>query len=151
MTINIDRYQRKLARRISDFHGHFMSDSKWTKVFTALSQNNNLIEKCLIKSIPNSILQQIDIPSLKNFGNTFDEKGIKDVMLGGPIPFKEIEWIEFPVRWTQERQMRNYTLEPLLFHQDINEIKNIMDKVGQLETDVDSDQLKIYGYRGSTC
>ena len=147
MTIDITRNERKLANRLNEFSGNFMSNAKWTKVFVKLSENKDLISKCFIKDIFDDLLREIKIPSIENFSTTFNDNGIKDVMTGGPSPFKQIEWLEFPSQWTIKREMRGQTLQPQKFNQDILKIKNLLHDVGQLEIECDEDKLIIYGYK----
>ncbi len=147
MTIDIEKYNNRLDKRISEFSGHFMSNTKWTKVFSILSQNKDIIKKCLIKDVFDNTLRQIDIPNFQKFADTFHEQGIKDVMTGGPSTFRQIEWIEFPARWTIDRSMRTEALAPHKFHQDITSIHKLVNKVGEFTINFDNDKLIIYGYR----
>lgn len=147
MTIDIEKYNKRLDKRISEFSGRFMSNAKWTKVFTALSQNSDIIKKCLVKDVLDDTLRQIDIPTFQKFTDTFHDQGIKDVMTGGPSTFRQIEWIEFPAHWTIDRTMRTETLEPHEFHQDIATIQNLLNKVGEFAINFDNDKLIVFGYR----
>jgi len=124
-----------------------MSDTKWTKVFKTLSEYYAIINKCLIKDIWDDVLREIDIPSVENYSTTFHNSGIKDVMTGGPSLFKEIEWIEFPSNWLIEREMRNEKLEPHKRSQDILKIKECLLTIGQLEIEMTTDKLILYGYK----
>ncbi len=147
MTINPNKYHQRLEKKIESFSARLMSDTKWTKVFKTLSQHSDLINKCLIKDIWNDVLREIHIPSLESYTETFHNSGIKDVMTGGPSVFKEIEWVEFPSNWVIARQMRNEKLEPHKYSQDILKIKECLLTVGQLEIEMETDKLILYGYK----
>ncbi|MES2275130.1 MAG: hypothetical protein V4592_03845 [Bacteroidota bacterium] len=147
MSLDPTLYQQRLEKRISLFSGRFMSDSKWVKLFTVLSNEFPLVKKCLIKDVMDSHLREMEVPAIDKFLETFHNKGIKDVMSGGPSQFKSIESIEFPAVWEVKRKMRTQVLDPIIYRQDIFQIKNILDAIGQLETFIDNDKLIVYGYR----
>lgn len=147
MTIDIIKYEQKLANRLNEFSGSFMSNAKWKKLFLKLSKNKDIVSKCFIKDVFEENLNDIEIPSVENFLNTFHDKGVKDVTTGGTLTFKQIEWIEFPIQWTTKREMRGQTLEPQKFTQDLLQIRKILHEVGQLEIELNEDKLVIYGYK----
>lgn len=89
-------YQRKLHAKLSKFSGSFMNNVKWRKLFRFLSSEDLSIKKVEVISIwrdSNSGLDYLDPQQLINFDLIFDEHGIKDVLIGGPLPFKEIRAI----------------------------------------------------------
>lgn len=147
MTIDIIKYQRKLANRLNEFSSSFMSNAKWKKLFLKLSENKDIVCKCFIKDIFDDNLHEIEIPSAENFLNTFHDKGIKDVTTGGSLTFKQIEYLEFPTQWAITREMRGQILEPHKFTQDLLQIRKILHEVGQLEIELNEDKLVIYGYK----
>ena len=146
MTFDKDKYEKRLAFRLDRFSGKFMSNTKWTKLFETLSRNKETVNKCLEKSIWDEQLREIHIPPIEEFTETFHDTGFKDG-INQPSNFKEIEWIEFPSKWTISRQMRGQTLEPHKYEQDIIKIKNEIDRIGQLETGLDNEKLIVYGYK----
>ncbi len=147
MTINTNKYEQRLEKKIDSFSARLMSDAKWTKVFKTLSQHSDLIKKCFIKDIWDDVLREIHIPSLEGYAETFHDSGIKDVMTGGPSVFKQIEWVEFPSNWVVRRQMRNEELESHKYSQDIFTIKECLLTVGQFEIEMETDKLILYGYK----
>ena len=148
MAIDIEKYLRKRANRINSFSGSYMSDPKWTKVFTILSQQADIATKCLEKSIWDDHLREIPIPTFENFTDSFSQTGILDgVGSVGPTSFDEIEWIEFPAIWTISRRNRNEQLEPFKYKQDIIRLKKILKAAGELETEINNDKLIVYGYK----
>ncbi|POY37973.1 hypothetical protein C3K47_05465 [Solitalea longa] len=135
MTLDPEKYQQKLDLRIADFSTRFMNNAKWSKLFKKLSENCDLINKCLVKDVLDNILREIKIPALEKFDETFYSKGINDIMVGGPSTFKAIEWIEFPYQIT-ERQT-----------QDLLKIKNLLEQIGQLEIEYTPEKLMVFGYK----
>ncbi len=138
MTIDIEKKERQLANELNKFSGKFMSNSKWTKVFEKLSQNIDIINKCLMKDVHDELLRQIYLPTFENVSFTFHDKGFKDYGGNQPYRFKEIQWIEFPSHWTIKSQK---------YKQDILKIKNQLHNIGQLEIECDEEKLIIYGYK----
>lgn len=118
-----------------------MNNSKWRKVFRALSENYSMVQKCLIKNIGDPKLRELKIPSPENFDQTFSVEGIKDVMLGGPLFFKEIECLEFPKNWETNRIMRDQKLAPKKHQQDIQKIQEIISHLGQFELELSEQKL----------
>ena len=54
---------------------------------------------------------------------------------------------EFPSNWLIEREMRNEKLEPHKRSQDILKIKECLLTIGQLEIEMATDKLILYGYK----
>ena len=87
-------YHRKLKQKLSEFPRHYMSNTKWCKLFKLLSDEKSEVKKVKIVSIwkdNDSTLDELDAQQLKNFEETFNNNGIKDVLIGGPINFNEIK------------------------------------------------------------
>lgn len=141
------KFNQQSEKKINAFSGRFMSNNKWLKVFQLLSQHSNNVNKCLIKTIWDDRLQEIHIPDFENFDRTFHHSGITDILIGGPLSFKEIEWIEFPSAWTHPRLMRNEELESFKCTQDILLINEWLNQPGQLEIERTPQRLIIYGYK----
>ena len=147
MTIDKEKYLKKLEHRLELYTGKFMSNSKWAKLFKKLSQHADIINKCFVKSIWDDNLQEIQIPNPNMYSDIFNDNGIKDVFIGGPFQFKEIEQLVFLKTWTHRRQMRTQNLEPFKYQQDIEKILDIVRQVGKFETHIDNDKLVIYAYK----
>jgi hypothetical protein len=146
MTDYNEIYRKRLEKRLEKFTGQFMSDSKWTKLFKILSENQILIKRCLIKDVLEDKMWLLEIPNIHDFADVFNEKGFNDIVIGGPSTFKQIEWIEFPHQWTISRKMRTQVLEPLMYQQDLLLIKTQLDSLGQLKIEFTNEKLIILGY-----
>ncbi|WP_162056335.1 hypothetical protein [Pontibacter pamirensis] len=141
------KYRAKLTKKLDTFSGRYMSNTKWSKLFKVLSQNHELIGKCLIKDVWDNVLREIRIPRIDGYSVVFNEKGINDTMTGGPTSFKEIQWIEFPSKWTVNRPMGQQILESFTYYQDISEISNKIAGIGELEIELSPEKLIVYGYK----
>jgi hypothetical protein len=147
LAMDLERYQKRLDKKLGSFSGQFMNDTKWTKLFKALANQSSQIKRCLIKDVLDSQLREIKIPNINFYSNTFYDKGIKDVMSIGPLAFREIECLVFPKVWTIDRTMRTQKLEPHKFEQDIAAIKDILNRIGQFEIKYNNDALIIFAYK----
>lgn len=143
---NISNFDRKFNNQIRNFSFSGMNNSKFIRLFGRLSENSEVVKRCLIKDIWDEQLREIKIPKKEYFSTVFDERGIKDGKYG-PYQFKEIEQIIFPKIWTIERQMRLQKLEAFKFEQDIETIKEIIEEIGELEIEFNNESLMIYAYR----
>ncbi|ASV05702.1 hypothetical protein B2G47_06155 [Leptospira interrogans serovar Canicola] len=147
MNLEVDKYQTKLKNKINQFSTQFMSNTKWTKFFRILSINRDIIKNCFIKDVWKDGVYKINIPPIQEFSHNFYDKGIRDVLTGGPLLFKEIHWVEFPAEWEIERTMRALILEPQKFKQDIFKIEALLNEVGLLKIEATGlRKLIVYGY-----
>ena len=142
-----DNHLKKLDRKINTYSGKFMSNSKWLKLVKALSANHKIVNKCFIVCLNHDRPQKLLIPPIEKFYDTYNNNGIKDVIVGGPILFKEIKWVEFPAAWSNKRKMREQILEPLYFTQNLDLIQQLIESIGELNIERDEHYLKIYGYK----
>lgn len=101
----------------------------------------------MVKTIWDNNLREIQIPDWAKFADVFDDDGIKDVFASGPYQFKEIEQLIFPKAWTSERKMRDQSLEPFKFEQDIRKIMSVILQVGEFELHLDNERLITYAYK----
>lgn len=147
MTDLDSKYQRKFENRLKEFSGSYMNNTKWIKLFDALSNENQIIKKCYVKDIWDDVLREIEIPSRDLFDEAFSRTGINDVFSGGPYEFTEIEKLIFPKNWSIQRKMRDENLNPFEYAQDIDKIKTLITSVGLFEIEHEPESLVIYGYK----
>jgi hypothetical protein len=122
--IYTERHQKRFEKAIASFSGKFMNDTKWLKLFQAISNHSSLVAKCQVKNIGDEFIRILEIPSKEDFEETFHKKGIKDVP-AGPAKFKEIEFIKFPTQWENGKNIS---------HQDIEAISDFISLIAQFET-----------------
>lgn len=145
--IMIERYERKLEKRLASFSGSYMNNAKWKRLFQALSNNKVIVKKCLLQDVLDDVLREIEIPGDIDFNKTFNITGINDVMTGGPGEFITIEKVIFPATWTISRINQEEALSPFVYNQDLANIKSIIESIGQFELELDANQLILYGYK----
>ena len=147
MNNSIEVYLDRLNKRIKEFSGTFMSNSKWQKLFLVLSRNLDTVKNCRIKTVGDTRLREFEIPNPNNFSEAFHPEGINDIGISGPFFFKEIEQMIFPKFWSIKRSMGNESLEPFNYHQDIIRIKELIEETGKFELEIDDSELILYGYK----
>jgi hypothetical protein len=148
MSLDYEKYSKKQERILSEFSGRFMSNSKWLKLFKILTENRQIVDKCYVIDIYNDKPKVLDVPTYKDFTDSYSDIGIKDgVLIGSPLLFKEIKLLEFPASWSIERKMRNQILEPSIYYQDLDLIQARIVPIGELVIERDENSLKIYGYK----
>jgi len=143
MTIDQDKNERRFNRKVSEFSGHFMSNSKWLKLFKVISLHYPQIRRCLIVDIYHDESFEIIIPSADQFDTVFYAKGIKDVLMGGPMLFKEIRWIEIPENWPEDvyTQFRNAPA------QNLSNLEQEINGIGEFVIERGENSLKVFGYK----
>lgn len=149
--IDIEKKERQLANRLQTYTGSFMNNTKWYELFKVLSAHSSMISKCYIKSVYFEIstepIYRIEIPDTEHFEMTFHQSGIKDVLTGGPMTFKEIESVIFPKTWQIDRVARGEVLQPKIFTQDLQKIESIIRQAMIVEMDYVNNDLVVFGYR----
>lgn len=136
MALDLGKFELKRERKIGEFSGRLMSDSKWTKLFKTLSSICVKTTLCKLTDIYDGNSNVIELPTTDEFDSVFDGNGIKDVLQGGPLLFKEIKWIEFPVYYPNKA-----------YNENIDQIEIEINKIGRFEIERDQNALKIYGYK----
>jgi hypothetical protein len=124
-------YERKLNNRIAEFSGHLMNDSKWTKIFWLIGRKELHVKRVQIVTVWNDVNQKGNIMShekLADFEGTFFTQGIRDILTGGPVYFKEI-------------------LKIRIDSDNIGNVEKSIDAIGQFEKDNAEGQLTIFGYK----
>jgi hypothetical protein len=134
---------RKRIKKESSTKVSCMSTSKWTKLFQTIADSDIDLHGEIIKLIANDCVTRF---CLKR-GGLSNWRGFTDDFLGGPIPYKEIEWIFVPAVYEIARKNRSEILEPKRIPNNIHVLKELIDSLGQFEYDFDESGLKIYGYK----
>ena len=134
------RINAKLDKIIKKrFKTSYMSNAKWRKLFIALDQPEINIEQCCWKFV------DCDYDFLGKFpkSNELMEKYVGDYG-SGPFAFKQIEWVEI----CKVFKPGGYEKVPIThYDQDIDEVINILNKVGHFEIETTDKGLRIFGHK----
>ena len=147
MTIDQERYEKKLSQHIDKYSARLMSNTKWFKLFNALCNQPELGIESLVVDIFGPKPSWIDLSSAEKFHQNFNSTGIKDILSGGPLKFKEIRWVEFHLVRSKNNILKNKNGERVISDQNLSKIKEIFMSLGKLEIEEDEDMIKLYGYK----
>src|SRR5215831_7349992 len=119
------------------FSASFMSDGKWRKFFQVTAENAQAIFAATWKLIGDPEPIEGRLPQAEDVWET-----AVDGCLGGPIEYKQIEWIDIPRRvafWP-------YPNAPLAYRsQDVEVLRHALDAVGQFPLESTEIALRIRG------
>ena len=118
-----------------------MSNAKWRKLFSVVNQSSLELGWCSWKLVDekDSILGRV--PEYNRLGDTY----VGDCgALNGPFEFRIIEWLLLPAK----HGYRPYDKAPMTYiHQNLDEVREKIDAIGQYEYEMTEEGLKIYGYK----
>lgn len=127
----------EIEKSITKFSQHLMSNSKWVKLIDALIDHAAYLKLIGFKKVQNSDVGKLYLSEDTLCGYDFWEVGFEGHnSLGGWLTFKEIEYLVFPKIVTSENDV-----------QDLNQIKSIIEKVGQFDIEMNDDGLKMNCYK----
>jgi len=144
-----------------------MNNTKWREFFEAIDENVDIPFETPV------LVKYLDceeaVKEELTFGGVIHEDGILEYWIHpndplqytqkrfpGWIYFRNIEWLLFPTIFEEGvygKQTRNSPLlktGTLTIETDILEIKELIDKLGKLDYEIDDEGLKLYGYRRAT-
>lgn len=130
------RLDRLIAR---SFSASFMSNSKWRRLFSALSAPELEISQLVWKFVGRQLAIRGAAPDAECLGETI----IRDTSFS-PFPYKEIEWIEIPrshIRPGDEQLPFKHRT------QDPEKAECMLAALGHFEMVRLPEGLRVYGYR----
>ena len=121
----------------------YMNTSKWEKLFLAVHESNISLHGESVKFL---LSEHITPFNLKKDGLSYVRAYTCDTQ-GGPVHYKEIEWIFVPASHNVQAMNQAEKLQPKFNENDIYALKILIDGLGLYEYDFNEDGLKIYGYK----
>lgn len=115
------------------FSSSYMSDAKWVRLLEALVVLQPPIRLCTAKLVWDDEPRAMRIPESSALGTDYYENAMEGMISGAPRGFyryKEIEWIELPVRGT-----------------DANIVASQIRNAGEFEMISSDTGLRLYAYR----
>ena len=125
-----------------------MNDSKWVRLLDELSETEGLIRETHVKLVWSDEIYSMWIESASYQFDYYDhamEAMIRGTKFGWH-DYKEIEWIEFPLKAEVLKSVNNLKADTHIVDQDIAQIERITRSIGELELQVNGESLRIYGY-----
>ncbi|MDW8852074.1 DUF6678 family protein [Flavobacterium sp. MMLR14_040] len=137
---SFDELDKKLDKTIQqNFSSSYMSNQKWVKLINAFVANSEWIKKVEVKKI---LDERVGLLYISNdFAYQFDYWNIgfeSSHSFGGWLLYKEIEFISFPSKFQNGK---------LIEEQNLNRIKEIINKVGLFELVEQDGELILFGYK----
>ncbi len=118
-----------------------MSNAKWVKLLTILVANWQLVQECKVKLIweDASVEQWLHIEEETTYNFDYYASAMEAMIVGIPrlgwVAYKEIEWLDFP------KFLRNK-----VGAQDLEAIRCQIEKIGEFQLVMMSDNLRLYAY-----
>lgn len=133
-------HEAKLDRFIAQsFCASFMSNSKWRRAFSVLASPDLQLSQLVWKFVGRDIAIRGAIPDSDCLGEVY----VRDVGLSA-FPYKKIEWIEVPfVSVPRGSESIPFKHKP----QDAEQAQRALEAIGEFETALLPDGLRLYGYR----
>jgi hypothetical protein len=129
---------REIEKAVSRFSEHLMSNSKWIRLIDKLVDNSKKIKKIEFKKVQLDKVGELYIEEDTTFGFDYWQNGFEGHnSLGGWLTFKEIEYLIFPKIVNKESATE----------QDLNEIINVINSVGQFALEIDDEKIKLVCYK----
>ena len=133
-----EQIDREVEKVISMFSQHLMSNSKWVRLVNKLVENGDKIKKIEFKKVQNDQKGELYLSSDTTFGFDYWQNGFEGHnSLGGWLTFKEIQYLSFPKTINEENNVK----------QDLVQIAELINSVGQFSLEIDENELKLICYK----
>ena len=121
----------------------YMNNAKWRKLFEELEGNTLRLQGARVKMLcaEDTYMFDINVGVLEETGEHTEDG------FCGPVAFKDIEWIFIPVSTEYAQFSGGVKYRTTITENDLEALKNLMDKLGKFKYDFDENGLKIYGYK----
>lgn len=133
-----EQKDREIEKAISRFSQHFMSNAKWVRLIDKLVENVDQIKKIEFKKVQKDQIGELYLSDDTTFGFDYWQDGFEGHnSLGGVLAFKEIQFLVFPKTIDGDNNVE----------QDLEQIAEVINSVGQFSLDINDSRLKLTCYR----
>ena len=133
-----ERVRRHIRR---EFPHAYMSNTKWRRMFEALEKSGIEIEQVVLKLIREDEPKTCSPPG--SYLVDPPHAAIDNLCPGGPVEFREIEWLEYPAIARFERPNN---VPARAVEQDLDAIESLIRSLGEYPVQRSSDAVRIIGY-----
>lgn len=127
---------RDIEKAVSQFSQHLMSNSKWIRLIEAIIDNAHEFKKIQFKKIQNNRIGELYLDKDSIFEFDYWQSGFEgNNSFNDWLEYKEIEYLIFP-KIVDSNNIQN-----------LEEIKLIIEKVGQFYLEIDENELKLVCYK----
>ncbi len=128
---------REIEKAVSKFSQHLMSNAKWVRLIDNLVDNIDKVKKVKFKKVQNEVVGELYLNADTTFRFDYWENGFEGHnSFGGWLAFKEIEYLIFPRTVDTDNNIL----------QDLDQIVQLMNSIGQFSIDLNEDRLKLNCY-----
>ncbi len=133
-----EQIDREIEKAVSAFSQHLMSNSKWVKLIDKFVDNIDKIKKIEFKRVQKDQIGELYLSEETAFGFDYWQNGFEGHnSFGGWLTFKEIEYLIFPKIIDSNNNLK----------QDLEQIKELINNVGQFSLDMNEERLKLTCYQ----
>lgn len=127
---------RDIEKAVSQFSQHLMSNSKWIRLVEVIVENADDFKKIQFKKIQNDRIGELFLDKDSVFEFDYWQSGFEgNNSFNDWLEYKEIEYLIFPKIVDSDNI------------QNLEEIKLIIEKVGQFYLEIDENELKLICYK----
>lgn len=127
---------RDIEKAVSQFSQHLMSNSKWIRLIEVIIDNAHEFKKIQFKKIQNDTIGELYLNEDSIFEFDYWQTGFEgNNSFNDWLEYKEIEYLIFP-KIVDSNNIQN-----------LEEIKLIIEKVGQFYLEIDENELKLVCYK----
>ncbi len=136
-----EKVERDINKAIrNNFSDSFMSNAKWLRLMHNIIENIHLFNCIQIKKVQSERVGILYFDEYTMYNFDYWRNGIEGGnSLGGWIIWKEIEYLNFPKEFLDDKGKVN--------HQNLDKIKKVLDSVGKFLLETDDNSIKLIAYR----
>ncbi|WP_262149109.1 hypothetical protein [Chryseobacterium foetidum] len=132
-----EQKNREIDKAVAGYSQHLISNSKWIRLIKGIVENADDFKKIQFKKIQNNNIGQLFINEDSTFEFDYWQNGFEgNNSLSGWLEYREIEYLVFAKIVSSENDI-----------QDLNQIKSIIEKIGQFDIEINDVELKLICYK----
>lgn len=115
-----------------------MSNAKWVRLIDKLVENADQILKIQFKKVQHDTIGELFVDKDMTFGFDYWQEGFEECnSLGGPLAFKEIEYLIFPKKVDGDQPLE----------QDLSFMEALIKSVGHFDLEIAPNRIQLNCYR----
>jgi hypothetical protein len=132
-----EQKSREIEKALTRFSQHLMSNSKWIRLIKAIAKSADDFNKIQFKKIQNDRVGELYLDKDSIYDFDYWQNGFEgNNSFGEWLEYREIEYLIFPKINSSENDV-----------QYLNQLKSIIDKIGQFDVEMNDVELKLICYK----
>lgn len=133
-----EQIDREIEKARSKFSQYLMSNAKWVRLIDKLVENADQILKIQFKKVQHDTIGELFVDKDMTFGFDYWQEGFEECnSLGGPLAFKEIEYLIFPKKVDGDQPLE----------QDLSFMEALIKSVGHFDLEIAPNRIQLNCYR----